>query len=313
MTLLANASPHCRGYGLKINRILMREESIYSYMTPDLLGSLPSDPQSAAKAIEEDLEVCKPIAQQLDKSRKVCYCKVNPASFVSRLREDLDYYTVMCEAGDEVVPGVLRVDVSGSMLRRFLNAGEQDLSADDDYLDSSNGFARRFAQMGISSDSAYLFVVHDEWFTKEDPALCPYRGILLIDPTAFLRPVNLGMVSDSDIEDGESELAFQLPFKVPGVSSLIMSVALQPTNTVPDTQPGYMSGTRPALNPSCADLPLVAPSMMYERGYDVFVRDATDKEILFHAVYNVSLVTQGVPEAPLLGVRESFKRRKLNY
>ena len=81
---------------MKINSILLREELVYSYMTPDSLGSFPSDPQSAAKAIEDDMEVCKPIAQQLGKFRKLCYSAINPGSFVSRLLVDLDYYTVMC-------------------------------------------------------------------------------------------------------------------------------------------------------------------------------------------------------------------------
>ena len=151
--------------------------------------------------------------------------------------------------------------------------------------------------MAIAAGAAPLLVGHDEWFTREDQALCPARGVVLIDSDAFLRAVD--QTSLCTVEEGEDEKEFGLPYTVEGVEALDMLVNVHATS----------SGGSGSL--ACVDFPLVCPSVNYDRGYDVFIRDKSDGEVLLHVVYNASTGSHGIAEAPLMGAREVFKRRKV--
>ena len=76
------------------------EDTLYSYMTPDALKRFPGDNVSAAAMCEEYAKACDPVKNNIDHARNPFYVKLNPKSFLSKLRDDLGFFTVVGEEGD---------------------------------------------------------------------------------------------------------------------------------------------------------------------------------------------------------------------
>ena len=287
---------------MKINRVLWRhEDTLYSYL--DVLRNFPSDPSTAADFSTEKAGVCSggdpeknPIKNNVDRSRNPFFVGLNQGSFLSKLRDDLGFLTVIAEDGAEPIQGVRRIDVSKNALLRFTNTANT--GSDDDL-----SFAQCFTDLAISAGAASMLVVRDEWFSKGDPALSEYRGVILIDSDAFLDHVT--HKSFASLDDGESEITFPVPWQLGDLSSLVIAVNPEPVNNL-------STGDTP-FKPECPDFMLVDPRVNFERGYHVTIKDQTDDEAILQFVFNVSpKPTLGAQiGAPLLGLRNPYKRAKL--
>ena len=282
---------------MKVNRVLWRhEDTLYSYMTPESLNSLPSDPVSAAALYAEHALACDPIKNNLDRTRNPFYVKLHSSSYLSELRADLGFLTVVCEEGTEPIPGVRRIDIAASVLRRFTNTA---IDSDDK---SDVSFSRRLVDIAIAAGAAWIFLIRDEWFSKTDPALSDYRGVILIDSGVFLEYVDSHAFLMLD--EGETEMGFPLPYNLAELNSLVISVDTQSTESAADRA---MTGA----SIPCPDFALIEPACPFERGYHVFIKDQRDDEIILDVVYNVSSRAPlgSLIGAPLLGRRASYKRK----
>ena len=287
-------TPMCRrGYGMKVNRVVQRhEDTLYSYMTPEALKSFPSDPAAAAARYSEYALACDPTRNNVDRTLNPIYVPLNPKSFLSELRGGLPFLTVMCEGGEEPVPGIRRIDVAHSVLRRFTNAAP---GADDADL----SFSRCFLDAAIAAGAASVLVVHDEWFSKADPALSEYRGVILVDSEVFLKHIDHN--SFPMIEDGQTEIGFRTDFNLGPLNNLVLQVDLEPFSNKASTAP----------EPMCPDFPLVDPQVRFDRGYNVCLKDQTDDGVILDLIYNVSPTAPLGTHigAPLLGIRGPYKRK----
>ena len=196
---------------MKINRVIWRhQDTLYSYM--DGLKTFPSDPVSAFNWCTEKAAMCasgdadtNPIKNNLDRSRTPFFATLNRGSYLSKLRDDLGFFTVVCDDGAEPIPGIRRVDIPASILTRFTNTANTGSEIDID-------FARRFVDVAIAAGAARILVVHDEWYSKVDQALSEYRGVILIDSDVFLEYVDHSVFKM--IDEGETEITFPLSYRL---------------------------------------------------------------------------------------------------
>ena len=284
---------------MKINRVIWRhQDTLYSYM--DGLKTFPWDPVSASIWCAEKAAMCasgdadtNPIKNNLDRSRTPFFATLNRGSYLSKLRDDLGFFTVVCDDGAEPIPGIRRVDIPASILTRFTNTANTGSEIDID-------FARRFVDVAIAAGAARILVVHDEWYSKVDQALSEYRGVILIDSDVFLEYVDHSVFKM--IDDGETEITFPLSYRLGDLSSLVIAV---------DTVPFGNLSQDPNYTPECPDFALVDHRAHFEKGYQVAIKDQTDDETILQVVYNVSpkAAMGSHIGAPLLGVRGSYKRK----
>ena len=282
-----------RGYGMKVNRVVWRhEDTLYSYMTPDALKRFPGDNVSAAAMCEEYAKACDPVKNNIDHARNPFYVKLNPKSFLSKLRDDLGFFTVVGEEGDEPGPGIRRIDVEVSVLRRFTNSAP---GTDDKDV----SFSHHLVDAAIAAGAAYMLVIHDEWYPKADPALSEYRGVILIDSAVFLEYVDHTVFTN--IEDGQTEIGFRLGYSLGDLNSLVMQVDFEPFSNKILTAP----------EPTCPDFVILEPHLKFEKGYNVCIKDQTNDEIILNMIYNVSPTAPLGSHigAPLLGLRGPYKRK----
>jgi hypothetical protein len=261
-------------------------------MTGEELKSLPSDFTAASALYAEYALACEPIRNNIDRSRNPIYVPLNPKSFLSQLRGDLPFFTVMCEGSDEPVPGIRRVDVALSTLKAFTNAAPG--------VDESDvTFSRCLVDAAIAGGSASMFIIHDEWFSKADPALSEYRGVILIDSEKFLEHIDQGTFAM--MEDGQTETSFRVDYSLGPLNNLVMGVDIEPFSNKADTAP----------LPTCPDFAIVDPAIRFERGYNVSLKDQGDDGVILDLIYNVSPAAPLGTHigAPLLGVRGPYKRK----
>lgn len=261
-------------------------------MVPEALKSFPSDPVTASTRYAEYALGCDPIRNNLDRTLNPIYVPLNPKSYLSELRGGLPFLTVMCEGADEPVPGIRRIDVAFSVLRRFTNAPP---GTDSDDL----SFSRCCVDAAIAAGAASMLIVHDTWFNTTDPALSEYRGVILIDSEAFLKHIDHNAFAMT--EDGQMDIAFRLDYNLGPLNNIVMQVDLEPLSNKSPT----------AADPPCPDFALMDPTIRFERGYSVSIKDQTDDGFILDLIYNVSPTAPLGTHigAPLLGIRGPYKRK----
>lgn len=257
------------GYGCKLVKARALPHSLYSYMTPSGLEALP---RTAAEALEfgrAQGEANPALANCLERGRYAFYCNINTAARVVDIREDVDFVRIECPhgAGQTPAPGVSGIDVAAEDLLRFTNTPE-DVTA-----------ARTLLDMAIASGSLHMLVVHDDYYNRQEPSLSTFRGVPLVDASAFLSPVAEAMLQTSD-----ASYTFLAPWRVPHDPRL-QTVAFR-VGTIPRQQPE-------GVPPQCPDLSLVSPASRFERGYRVYVgnpgsgtEDGEDSFYVLNLVFN---------------------------
>ena len=217
--VLTPSHNNSNGYGCKFSRARALPQSLYSYMTPGALEALP---------------------------RTAFYCNINPLARVVDIREDVPFLRIECPrgGGNSPAPGVSAIDVSCDDLMRFTNTP---------FLTQ----ARTLVDLAIAAGALNMLVVHDDYFNKQEPALCTHRGVPLVDAAAFLAPVQEG-----ELQTSESACTFLAPWHVPHDPRL-QTVALR-VSTIPRSNPAGVA-------PPCPDLSLVSTDSAYERGYKLYV------------------------------------------
>lgn len=278
------------GYGVKFNRIVARhKDTLYSYL--GVLKTFPSDPASAAAFNEECAVKCDPIKNNIDRSRNAMHFKVPPTSFVSKLRENLPFVSLV--GGDEkaLVSGVDRVDISVADLCRFANIH-------NDGTEDAVQRAICFCDWAIAASAATVWVIRNEYFKVQDKAFSEFRGVLLINADVLLDYVN--HQDFPMLDDGESDIKYPLDYSLGDLSNIRICVNVE-----------SIENQESEIPVPCVDFPMVDPKMRFQRGYEVFLQDQTDDSIIANMVFNASPVaTMGSHfGAPLLGARVSYKRK----
>lgn len=277
-----------KGYAMKINRIVRRKETPYSYL--DALKTFCSDPVSASAFNEECAAKCDPVKNNIDRTRNAFYFQVPASSFVSKLREDLQFVSLVGGDETELVPKVKRIDISTSDLCRFANIY-------NDGTDASVQRAICFCDWAIAAGAATVWVIKNEYFKVQDKAFSEFRGVLLIDANVLLEYVN--HKDFPMLDEGESEIKYPLGYSLGVLNNLCISVNVQSASNQSETPI------------PCVDFPMVDPKMCYERGYDVSLNDQSDDATIVNMVFNASpLAPMGSRiGAPLLGARACYKRK----
>lgn len=256
------------GYGLKLQRVSIKNASLYSYQ--EQLRLLPGTDE-AAKSLAEDRSRANPFIQShLEVSNVAFYARAPAGAFISAEPVCPGFHRVVGPDGAELFPGVPCLDVSVHDLLRYSNtlAGEDAVPDAITLLD--------FA----SAASALSFYVVSARSYKQDEA-GEFRGVPLVDVDEFLRPVQFTEETGAGV--------FPAPFTVAGLDPLQIEVTTVPVTRSPPL----------ALAPPCEDFSIISRASRITRAYYVAIGTLSHPEILAFA-FNAT----GCPSASTL----SFQR-----
>lgn len=286
------------GYGCKMSKVAPHASTLYSYMRASGLETLRGTADAARSFCEEQAEKCAPVTNCVDRSRFSLYGNVNTSAKVVDMRADLDFVRIECPrgSGQTPLPGVPSVDVAFKDLLRFTNCPGDTTSA------------RTLVDLAIASGSLFMFVTHDGYNNKQEPALSTFRGVPLIDANLFLHPVDGGALEESALDAGQESVLFAAPWSVPQDAEL-KSIGFQ-VGAIPKSQ-------EEGVAPPCPDLSIVSAACSFKRGYRVYVGNPgtegeDDSYYVLGFFYNCGGANaEAQPGAGGGGKRTAFKRVRL--
>jgi len=242
-----------KGYGIKIARIAPHDSTLYSYMTPSSLGNFISGADSADEVIKARAERCEHIVNCVERSRYGVCGRVSREARVVTIDEGVEFVRIEVPGGDEsVLPGIPFFDIALGDLQAFTNCPGDVL------------LARSFVDLAIAAGALRAFVTFDDYYNRTEPRLAQYRGVPLVDVTAFLAPV------DGTTLEGAACTVFTTDWKVAHEMTL-QKIALRVSSAPLSQEAGLPYGEASVIPPPCRDFPLVSDGCSFNRGYKIHV------------------------------------------
>jgi hypothetical protein len=254
------------GYGVKLLKMRVHDSSVYSYVrdfplifkeSQDLAvqsvismlrepvgfpGMVPVTPENPTGTVE----ICPAdtIRNCLENRSPMFYIpsvRVNPASYITGIRPDLDFLRVMTDNG-AVADDITAIDVDTKTLLKLLNT-------------TNELYARTLMDFALAANAVSFLTLNNDWFCKEESALSNVRAVPIIDVTKLFECVDV-----AQFDSGKKFVDFPVAFNPPAsVKSLAISVPMK-----------SMSVAEGDVNaPLTPDFILVSPGVKLEKAYEV--------------------------------------------
>ena len=257
-----------KGYGINLKKVVLHPTSLYSYLTPPALLSIPSSYSASLETAVAKSKESPFIHNQLEVKNTSFFCKVPPNAFISSAPVCEDMYRLVGEGGSELFPCVPCVDIKGSDLLRFANVSVN-VSGPFDREDAVTD-AITFFDFASAAGALYVYVTSVPSFKSRDPALSDFMGVPVIDSEQFLKGI--------EFEEGEElQDKSTFPFGHP-----IVSLSDSPNISVLNT-PMFNATGPPA---PCPDFALMSEVCSVSKGYLITVGSEDAPDVL-RVVFNV--------------------------
>jgi len=264
-----------KGYGIKLQRVVLHPTSLYSYLTKQSLLAIPgSYPESVEEA--EGWSRASPfVMNQLEVKNTSFFSRVPANAFISSSPVCDGLYRLVGQGGSELFPGVPCVDIKESDLLKFANMVGGGVGGDpgsDEVLDAITLF-----DFASAAEALYVYVTSVPTFKARDPAMSDFLGVPIVDSDQFLKSVEFpGALAVEDGELVEDRVTF--PFR-----HEIVTLSERPVVTVVTS--AVFNATGPPA--PCPDFALMSEVCSVKKGYIVSIgRD--DAPDILRFIFNVT-------------------------
>jgi hypothetical protein len=229
------------GYGIKVQRILPHPTTLYSYLTPASLLSIPVTFPDSVELAKVRSEASRFIHNMVEVKDTTFFSKVPANAFISASPVCEGVYRMVGDGGRELFPGVPCVDIYESDLLKFANivagaGGEAGAAGKDEcVLDAITLF-----DFASAAESLYLYVTSVPSFKSRDPALSDFLGVPMVDSDEFLKSVEIQqgeegeMVEDKLVCPFRHEIVNFSPHPIVSVYTTPVFNAVGPAAPCPD-------------------------------------------------------------------------------
>ena len=205
LQIMTSHSGNENGYGIKVQRISLHPTTLYSYLTPASLLSIPVTYSDSVELAKTRSDASKFIHNMVEVKDTAFFSKVPANAFISASPVCEGMYRMVGDGGRELFPGVPCVDIKESDLLKFANivtaSAEGGVLAagvtkEDCILDAITMF-----DFASAAESLYLYVTSVPTFKSRDPALSDFLGVPMVDSDEFLRSVEIQQGEDGEMLD----------------------------------------------------------------------------------------------------------------
>jgi hypothetical protein len=279
LLVMPSHSGNDNGYGLNVKRVQIHPTTLYSYLTPHSLMSIPETYPDSVEMGKTRSEGSRFIHNAIEVKNTAFFSRVPANAFIAAAPICEGVYRMVGDGGRELFPGVSCVDIYESDLLKFANivvAGEGDLghvglSKEECVMDAITLF-----DFASAAESLYLYVTSVPTFKSRDPALSDFLGVPMVDSDGILKAVEIkASMAEEDGEVMEDKLVF--PF-----GREIVNFSAHPVVSV-FTGPVYNATGAPA---PCPDFALMFEMCSVAKGYQVTIGKDDVPDVL-KFVFNV--------------------------
>ena len=278
LQIMTSHSGNENGYGIRVQRVTLHPTTLYSYLTPASLLSIPKTYSDSVDLAKSRSEASRFIHNMVEVKNTAFFARVPANAFISASPVCEGMYRMVGDGGRELFPGVPCVDINESDLLKFANivaagavgeGGASDgVSKEDCILD-----AITFFDFASAAEALYLYVISVPTFKSRDPALSDFLGVPMVDSDAFLKSVDIRQGEEGEVISDKLVFLFKHE---------IVNFSAQPIVSV-YTAPVFNAVGSPA---PCPDFALMFEMCSVAKGYLVTIGKEGAPDVL-KFVFNV--------------------------